>query len=144
MFQEYPRWRNRETMYNRWPLSLNFLESWARGADNQSMTRAFALAPQPAGAAEWFDEKRREPRIPVKAIPARLRASENAEPSPAHVLDISTSGVRVGLNVPLEVGAEATIWFDRTVATGRVRYCRANGAESFEAGLCLTDALSVF
>jgi hypothetical protein len=130
-------------MYNRWPLSSNFLENAGRRTDNGSMTRAFPLTPGRADAAGLFDERRREQRVPVAAIPARLRANENAEPTPAHVLDISTSGLRVRLDLPLEVGAEVTIWFDRTVAAGRVRYCRANGAGSFEAGLCLTDALSL-
>ena len=106
------------------------------------MTRAFALTPHRAGAAE-LDERRREPRIPVNAIPARLRAGESGEPSTAHVLDVSTSGLRVRVVEPLDVGVEATIWFDRTIATGRVRYCRASGAGSFEAGLCLTDALNI-
>jgi hypothetical protein len=107
------------------------------------MTRAFALSPRRAGAAELVDDRRREPRVPVDAIPARLRAGENGEPRAAHVLDISTFGLRVRLDAPLDIGMEATIWFDRTVATGRVRYCRASGTASFEAGLCLTDALNI-
>jgi hypothetical protein len=107
------------------------------------MTRAFALSPERAGAAELLDDRRREPRIPVDAIPARLRVGESGDPSAAHVLDISTSGLRVRLHMALEVGSEATIWFNRTVATGRIRYCRASGGEAFEAGLCLTDALNI-
>lgn len=107
------------------------------------MTRAFALSRAGVGAAELLDDRRREPRIPVDTIPARLRAGDSGEPSVAHVLDISTSGLRVRVDEPLDVGAEATIWFDRTVATGRVRYCRASGAASFEAGLCLTDVLNI-
>jgi len=130
-------------MYNRRVLSEDFLESCRRGVDNQSMASAFALRPERAGAAELLDERRREPRVPVGAIPARLRTGENGESSAAHVIDISTSGLRVRLNRALEVGAEATIWFDRTVATGRIRYCRASGAEAFEAGVCLTDALNI-
>jgi hypothetical protein len=107
------------------------------------MTTAFARGLDRPEATEWMDERRREPRVPVHAIPARLRLGAGAEPITAQVLDISTSGLRVRVNSPLEAGAEATIWFDRTVATGRVRYCRASGVESFEAGLCLTDALNL-
>lgn len=130
-------------MYNRWLLSEDSLERCAHGADIEAMTRAFALGPARVGAAELLDDRRREPRIPVNAIPARLRAGESGEPSVAHVLDISTSGLRVRVEEPLDVGVEATIWFDRTVATGRVRYCRASGVDAFEAGLLLTDALNI-
>lgn len=107
------------------------------------MASAFAFSPERAGAVELLDERRREPRVPVGAIPARLRTEEGAETHAAHVLDISTSGLRVRLDARLKVGAEATIWFDRTVATGQIRYCRASEAGAFEAGLCLTDVLNI-
>ncbi|HVW09474.1 MAG TPA: PilZ domain-containing protein [Bryobacteraceae bacterium] len=107
------------------------------------MTRPFPVALNQTGAPGSIDERRREPRIPAGAIPARLRAGEGGEPIAAHVLDISTSGLRVRVNRPLEPGTEATIWFDLTVATGQVRYCRENRAGLFEAGLCLTDAMSI-
>lgn len=107
------------------------------------MTSPFAVALDHTGAGESVDERRREPRLPVGAIPARLFAGESREPIAVHVLDISTSGLRVRLSSPLEAGTEATIWFDLTVATGEVRYCRSNRAGLFEAGLRLTDARSI-
>lgn len=110
------------------------------------MTRAFA-ATAGAGPVELLpvelpEDRRRECRVPAGTIPARVRTGENTETRAAHVLDISTSGLRIRLSSPLETGVEATIWFGRTVATGRIRYCRTTGEGLFEAGVCLTDALS--
>lgn len=90
-----------------------------------------------------FADRRREPRIPCDAIPARGRIGENQELAAARVMDISTSGVRLAMNAWLEVGSEVTVWFSTTVATGRVRYCRPDRDGSLEVGLCLSDVLNI-
>lgn len=106
------------------------------------MASVLTAVQTPFGGIATLDERRQEPRLSVDAIPARVRIGENAELWAACVLDVSTSGLRLGLTAPILTGTEVTVWFERTVATGRVRYCRG-AAELFEAGLLLTDALNI-
>ena len=88
-----------------------------------------------------FAERRREPRTRLDAIPAHIRLDDNPEPIPAQVLDISTSGIRVGLDFSLTVGKEVTVWFDNVIATGQVRYCRHDLNDHFYAGVQIKDVV---
>lgn len=89
-----------------------------------------------------FVNRRWEQRIQRSAIPAQIRIGEEPESTPARVLDISTAGVRVGIESSVTVGLCATVSFHRTVATGQVRYCRSNPDGSFDVGLLLHDVLN--
>jgi hypothetical protein len=86
-------------------------------------------------------ERRAEERISVDSIPARLGFESNI--MAARVLDISLSGVRLRLDRSLPVGADVTVAFNKTIAVGRIRYCRPdhNGV-SFQAGLQLEEVLN--
>jgi hypothetical protein len=44
--------------------------------------------------------------------------------------------------LPLDAGSIVTIWFNRTVATGQVRYCRSNADGHFDVGLKLSEVLN--
>ncbi len=88
-----------------------------------------------------FVERRREQRIPSDAVPARLQ-DETSISMPAHVLDVSISGIRVRVDCVLPVGSEATVYFGSTIAVGQVRFCRRNRDDSFEAGLQISDVLN--
>jgi hypothetical protein len=97
---------------------------------------------QSRGAHEFVD-RRLEQRTPCDDISAQVRIGEGLNSTPASVLDISTSGVRLGLDSSLEVGSNVTVWFNKTVVTGQVRYCRGNQDGSFDAGLRLLDVLNL-
>ena len=97
----------------------------------------------PRHAPSSFTERRQEPRFQRDGVPAKILLEGDSESMPARVLDISTSGVRLGLSSPLATGSEVTVRFENTVATGQVRYCRCNYGRSFEVGLRLTDALNL-
>jgi PilZ domain len=90
-----------------------------------------------------FPEARREQRTPCDAIPARVQLGAASESLMARVMDVSVSGVRLRLESPLEVGSEVTVWFERVVVTGQVRYCRRVGDGPFESGLCLSEVLNI-
>ena len=86
-------------------------------------------------------ERRRENRTPCGALPALLRTESTS--LPAQVLDISNSGVCVRLGSRLPVGTSVTLCFSNTIASGNVRYCRANPDQTFDAGLQVEDVLIV-
>jgi hypothetical protein len=87
-------------------------------------------------------ERCRDRDIPFDAEPARLQ-DERSTSMPAHVLDISISGIRVRVDCLLSVGSEATVHFGRTIAIGDVRFCRRNRDDSFDAGLQIRDVLNI-
>lgn len=90
---------------------------------------------------EPSSERRRENRTPCDALPARLRTESTS--LPAQVLDISLSGVRLRLASCLPVGTSVTLCFSNTIASGKVRFCRANPDHTFDAGLRIEDVLNV-
>ena len=98
--------------------------------------------PIQSGTVRGFVERRWEARIPCDAIPAQIRTDNGSEATVARILNISTSGVRLGMDFALEVGSNATVWLNNTVATGQVRYCRGNPDGSFDIGLRLLDVLN--
>ena len=64
----------------------------------------------------------------------------------ARVVDISTSGLRLNLDLSsrvdtLKVGSVVTVWFNNTVASGETRYCLPRQDGSFDIGLRLFDVL---
>jgi hypothetical protein len=86
-------------------------------------------------------DRREEARTPVDSIPARLGFDTDA--MPARVLDISISGVRLALDSSLPVGADVTVAFNKTIAVGRICYCRPDhNSESFHAGMQLEEVLN--
>ena len=87
-------------------------------------------------------ERRFEKRYSCDTIPALVRIDGDADSTSGRVLDISISGVRLGLDSWLEAGRSATIWFGNVVATGEVRYCRSNTDGSFDMGFLLSDVLN--
>ncbi len=95
-----------------------------------------------AKGSHEFVNRRREQRIQGPSIPAQIRIGEDLASAPARILDISSAGVRVGIESSLEVGLCATVSFNRTVATGQVGYCRSNPDGSFDVGLLLHDVLN--
>ncbi len=84
-------------------------------------------------------EKRHEPRIPCDRIPARVRVESKI--LPAEILDISLSGIRVGVRALLTEGAEIAIYFDHMIVIGNVRYCRQVEDGFFHAGVRIEDVL---
>ena len=55
---------------------------------------------------------------------------------------ITLSGIRLGMNFCLATGADVTVTFQRTVAVGKIRYCRLDRDDSFQAALELEDVLT--
>jgi hypothetical protein len=95
------------------------------------------LLSEPSGPRD----RREEARTTVDSIPARL--GFDADTMPARVLDISISGVRLSLDNSLPVGADVTVTFNKTVAVGRICYCRPDyNGESFHAGMQLEEVLN--
>ena len=60
----------------------------------------------------------------------------------AQVLDVSTSGIRVTVDTYLVAGSEVTVYFNNTIATGQIRYCRSKRDGSFYAGIQIEDVLN--
>jgi hypothetical protein len=89
-----------------------------------------------------FDEARCEQRTPCHPIPASVQPGATSERLIASVVDVSVRGVRLRLGSSLEVDSEVTVWFERVVATGQVRYCRRVQDGPFEAGLSISEVLN--
>ena len=75
------------------------------------------------------------------AIPALVRIGAIA--MPAYVLDVTLSGIRLGMDFCLATGADVTVSFQRTVAVGKIRYCRLDNDDSFQAALQIEDVLNM-
>jgi hypothetical protein len=94
----------------------------------------------PTPSLPEFGERRREPRFPCDAIPARVRTDLGL--LPAHVMDIARSGVRLEVATSLLLSSEVTLFFNDIVAAGEIRYCRRNPTGSFDVGIQLQDLIT--
>jgi len=96
----------------------------------------------PAIGEDVRDERRIEPRISADSIPATIRLETVS--MPGQILNISTSGVRIRVDIELAIGQEVTLFFDHTIAVGTVRNCRAEYSNGrFQAGLQLEEVLNL-
>ena len=86
-------------------------------------------------------EKRREPRYPCNDAVAVRVLSIGTRHYPATVLDVSRSGVRLELYIPIAKGSEVEITArSQAVIFGEIRYCRRAG-DSFHAGVLIRDVI---
>jgi hypothetical protein len=93
----------------------------------------------PAGLPGPFGERRTEPRF--ASGPITVRVLSGIYSVPGQLLDISKSGMRLRVSIPMMERAEATISFSNIVAAGEVRYCQPAGDKSFDIGILLQDVL---
>jgi hypothetical protein len=86
-------------------------------------------------------EKRREPRYPCKDAVAVRILSVAPRHFPATVLDVSRSGLRLEVAIPIAKGSEIEVTArSQIVIFGEVRYCRRAG-DSFYAGVLIRDVI---
>jgi PilZ domain len=92
-----------------------------------------------ANLGALFLEKRREARYPTND-PAEVEiANGGAGRSPATVLDVSKSGLRLKLESCINKGAEVRVTLQRNIVIfGQIRYCRPLG-DAFDAGVLIHD-----
>jgi hypothetical protein len=86
-------------------------------------------------------EKRREPRYSCKDAVAVRILSIGPRHFPATVVDVSRSGLRLELAIPIAKGSEIEVTArSQLVVFGEVRYCRRAG-DSFQAGVLIRDVI---
>ena len=93
-----------------------------------------------ATASVGVQEKRRERRYPTND-PAEVRAFPfNADATPANIVDVSRSGMKLELVAPLvrDARIEILMPFTKLTVLGEVRYCRKIGAV-YHAGILIHD-----
>jgi PilZ domain len=85
-------------------------------------------------------ERRREPRYPCND-PVMVRVSPgDGNRLPATLIDVSRSGLRLEIGVPLIKGGEIEIVLSKQIAIfGKVRHCRRSG-EKYQAGVLIQEA----
>ena len=85
-------------------------------------------------------EKRREIRYPTND-PAQVQVLPHNTRSPATVLDVSRSGLRLELHASVGRGSQIkVILSEQVVIFGEVRYCRRVG-DVFQAGVLIQDVI---
>jgi len=86
-------------------------------------------------------ERRREPRYPCND-PVEIRiVSSDGSRVPGTLKDISRSGLRIEIGIPVLKGAEIEIFLSKQLSvTGRVRHCRRVGAK-YQAGILIQEAI---
>jgi len=85
-------------------------------------------------------DRRREPRYPCNDDVQVTVLSGNGRRVPAKLVEISRSGLRIELDIPLDKNAQIEIRMSNEVAIfGRVRHCRAVG-ERHQAGVLIEEA----
>jgi hypothetical protein len=85
-------------------------------------------------------DRRKEPRYPTDGWASILVPSASAPRTfTARVLDVSKSGLRLRLPVPLEPGTLLQIEMRSVVTTGAVRHCSSDG-EHYSVGVQLDEA----
>lgn len=75
--------------------------------------------------------------IPTRGIAC---AGEGSEPADAEIQDVSSFGLHLVLDRPIALGSAVTVELTGMVVAGEIRYCRPNGATSFDAGLKIDSA----
>ena len=117
------------------------ISSSTRNALNTLLEGAGIKALQPAGESAFFTERRREPRY---AATGTARVSfpngKGMEPTMARVMDISKSGMRLGVLAEIKPGTMVEIEFETLKAVGIVRHCRKYGPE-YSIGIRLDGVL---
>jgi len=85
-------------------------------------------------------ERRREPRYPCND-PIMVHVSPgDGHRVPATLIDVSRSGLRLEIGVPLLKGGEIEIVLSKQIAIfGKVRHCRRSG-EKYQAGVLIQEA----
>jgi hypothetical protein len=92
-----------------------------------------------AARGALFIEKRREARYPTRDAAEVEVVRGGNSPISATVLDVSRSGLRLGLQTAVDKGAEVKITLQKHIVIfGQVRHCRRAG-EAFEAGILIQD-----
>jgi hypothetical protein len=92
-----------------------------------------------AARGALFIEKRREARYPTNDPVEVEMVNGGTGPSPANVLDVSRSGLRLKLESTINKGVEVRITLQRNmVIFGQIRYCRPFDG-GFEAGVLIQD-----
>lgn len=86
-------------------------------------------------------ERRREPRYPCND-PVKVRVISKGGPRfPATVLEVSRSGLRLELDIPIAKGSDIEVTVrGHVVIFGEIRYCRRTG-DSFHAGILIREVL---
>jgi len=92
-------------------------------------------APEPSGI-----ERRREPRYPCND-PVMVRVLPgDGNRIPATLVDVSKSGLRLEIAVPLLKGSEIEIVLSKQIAIfGKIRHCRRSG-DNYQAGILIQEA----
>jgi hypothetical protein len=91
-----------------------------------------------ANRGALFLEKRREARYPTND-PAEVEVVNGTGRTPATVLDVSKSGLRLKLEASIQKGAEVKVTLQRNIVIfGQIRYCRPLDG-SFDAGVLIQD-----
>jgi len=91
---------------------------------------------------QYFEERRKYTRFATCAVPAKVQIDEKPEWLTAHVVDVSTAGIRLSLAECLPEGACITVRFNDIIAIGQVRYTQP-ARDVFYVGVQLKDALRV-
>jgi hypothetical protein len=78
-------------------------------------------------------DRRRDIRIPTDE-PAQLTASGGSQRIEARILDVSRSGMRIGVDSRLPAGSIVTVHLRGSDVKAEVRYCRWEG-DRYHAGL---------
>ena len=91
--------------------------------------------PEPSGI-----ERRREPRYPCND-PVMVRVTPgDGNRIPAKLVDVSKSGLRLEIAVPLLKGSEIEIVLSKQIAIfGKIRHCRRSG-DNYHAGVLIQEA----
>lgn len=88
-------------------------------------------------------DRRREPRIATDhSAQLQVIAPFSAERIPVRVLDVSKSGMQLGLDAPLDPGSTVKIRLRDAVLFAEIRYCRQTSEKDYRAGLELQEVIS--
>ena len=117
------------------------LSSSTRNALNTMLEGAGIKGLKPAAESASFTERRREPRFAATGT-ARISFPKaiGIEPMMARVMDVSKSGMRLGVLAEIKVGTLIEIEFHTLNAVGIVRHCRKYGPE-YSIGIRLDGVL---
>jgi hypothetical protein len=114
-------------------------------AKNNTMTHARGVEALPdiklPPAQPDLHEKRRETRYPTNDPADVQMLPDNSTRSPAMVLNVSRSGLRLGLHALVGTGAQIKVTLsEQVVIFGEVRYCR-RVRDVFHAGVLIQDVV---
>ena len=111
------------------------------------LNRPFAMRANSAGppspaiapARDPFVEKRREARYETCDAVEVCILEPESPPQPGVLRDVSRSGLRIELNLPVEAGARLEVFLmNRAIIFGEARYCRRS-AQNYQVGMVIDD-----